>query len=170
MKILLYELQSGNGPLHLEETLSNLGLGEFGESRTVNIELHPQVHGDDLFLNGTVHANLDLPCDRCLTTTQQTIEAKLALWLLAEERPDLDPDEQELVLVQPGQREVDLSGLVAESILLEKPSKVLCQADCRGFCSNCGADLNRGHCDCPQNEMDGRWSDLIEIKQKLEGK
>ncbi len=170
MKILLNELQSGNEPLHLEETLSNLGLGEFGESGTVNIELQPKVHGDDLFLSGTVHAKLTLTCDRCLSPTEQLVDAALSLWLLAEERPDLDPVEQELVLLQPDQREVDLSGLVAESILLEKPSKVLCQADCRGLCPLCGANLNRGQCDCPQSEMDDRWSDLIQIKQKLEGK
>lgn len=170
MKILLNELQSENGPLQWEETLSNLGLGEFGESGGVNIELQLQVHGDDLFLSGTVHAKLILPCDRCLTPTEQMVEAALSLWLLAEERPDLDPDEQEIVLLQPDQREVDLAGLVAESLLLGKPSKALCQADCRGLCPQCGADLNRGQCDCPQDEMDDRWSDLIEIKQKLEGK
>ncbi len=170
MKILLNELQSGNGPLHLEETLSNLGLGEFGKSGTVNIELQPQFHGDDLFLSGTIKAKLTVPCDRCLTPTEQMVDAALSLWLLAEERPDLDPDEQEVVLLQPDQREVDLSGLVAESIMVEKPSKVLCQADCRGLCPQCGADLNPGQCDCPQDAVDDRWSDLIEIKKKLEGK
>jgi uncharacterized protein len=91
------------------------------------------------------------------------------LWLLTAERPELDPAEQDLIILAPGQREVDLSGLLIESIKLSIPPKVLCRTDCRGLCPTCGADLNHGQCGCESTELDDRWSALTEIRQKLEG-
>ncbi len=170
MKILLGDLLDENGSRCYQETLSDLGLESLGDSGTpVVINLDRREQGDDLFLSGKVSTKLTLSCDRCLADARLPVEGSLALWLLTAERPELDPAEQDLIIVAPGQREVDLSGLLIESIKLSIPPKVLCRTDCRGLCPTCGADLNHGQCGCESTELDDRWSALTEIRQKLEG-
>ncbi len=170
MKILPGDLPDEGGSRCYQETLSDLGLEALGDSRTpVVINLDRREQGEDLFLSGKVCTTLSLSCDRCLAEVRLPVEGGLALWLLTAERPELDPEEQDLIILAPGQREVDLSGLLIESIKLAIPPKVLCRTDCRGLCPTCGADLNHGQCDCDLKEMDDRWSALVEIKQKLEG-
>lgn len=170
MKILLGDLLDEGGSRCYQETLSDLGLQALGDSRTpVVINLDRREQGDDLFLSGKVGTTLTLSCDRCLGEARLTVEGSLALWLLTMERPELDPAKQDLIVLAPGQREVDLSALMIESIKLAIPPKVLCRTDCRGLCPTCGADLNHGQCGCENTEMDDRWSALTEIRQKLEG-
>ena len=169
MKIPLGDLQDESGSRCYQETLSDLGLEKLGGPRTqVIIDLDRREQGDDLFLSGTVRTTLTLSCDRCLAMARVPLEGSFTLWLLTTERPELDPEEQELIHLAPGQHEVDLSGPLVESIRLAIPEKVLCRDDCRGLCPTCGADLNHGQCDCDLKEMDDRWSALVEIKQKLE--
>ncbi|MCH7851543.1 MAG: DUF177 domain-containing protein [Candidatus Marinimicrobia bacterium] len=170
MKINLGDLQGESGSRCYQETLSDLGLEALGDSGTavvINLDLREQ--GEDLFLSGKVRTTLTLSCDRCLVAAQLPVEGNLALWLLAAERPELDPEEQDLIILAPGQREVDISGLLIDSIKLAIPPKVLCRTDCRGLCPNCGADLNQGQCGCDNMEIDDRWSALVEIRQELEG-
>ena len=170
MKILLGDLLDESGSRRYQETLSDLGLEALGDSGTavvINLDLREQ--GEDLFLSGKVRTTLTLSCDRCLVAAQLPVEGSLALWLLTAERPELDPEEQDLIVLAPGQREVDISGFLIESIKLAIPPKVLCRTDCRGLCPTCGADLNQGKCGCDNMEIDDRWSALVEIRQKLEG-
>ena len=170
MKILLGDLLDESGSRCYQETLSDLGLEALGDSSmavVINLDLREQ--GEDLFLSGKVRTTLTLSCDRCLVAAQLPVEGSLALWLLTAERPELDPEEKDLIVLAPGQREVDISGLLIESIKLAIPPKVLCRTDCRGLCPTCGADLNQGKCDCDNMEIDDRWSALVEIRQKLEG-
>ena len=43
---------------------------------------------------------------------------------------------------------VDLVAVLTEQLRLQIPFQPLCKADCKGVCSNCGTDLNRGRCAC----------------------
>jgi uncharacterized protein len=55
---------------------------------------------------------------------------------------------------------VDMAPLAREVLLLELPLAPLCAADCRGLCPTCGADLNRGQCECVVELGDPRWAAL----------
>ena len=50
-------------------------------------------------------------------------------------------------------------------LLLELPSKMLCQEDCRGLCPICGKDLNEGPCGCEHDTTDPRWDALKSLFQ-----
>jgi uncharacterized protein len=34
------------------------------------------------------------------------------------------------------------------------------------MCPTCGKNLNKGPCNCPSNEIDPRWADLLKLKNK----
>jgi uncharacterized protein len=59
---------------------------------------------------------------------------------------------------------IDLTDLVREQILLDLPTQILCQEDCKGLCQKCGANLNEVNCNCEENEIDPRWSALKNLK------
>jgi uncharacterized protein len=43
--------------------------------------------------------------------------------------------------------------------------KVICRSDCRGLCSQCGANLNHDECRCETHSVDSRSTPLGRLKQ-----
>lgn len=58
---------------------------------------------------------------------------------------------------------VDVAGLAREAVILALPAQVVCSAECRGLCPQCGRDLNLGECDCAPQDTDGRWAKLKDL-------
>ena len=54
---------------------------------------------------------------------------------------------------------LDLSEPIRQCVIIEKPMKLLCDPECSGLCSNCGANLNQATCECSEG-IDPRWSEL----------
>ena len=89
-------------------------------------------------------------CRRCLTPTEETVDADVHV-LFADTGEDLDdPD----VYPVGGDRrdEIDLLPALREQWLLEVPAFLVC-----------GADLNAGKCDCTP-ESDARWEALRKLR------
>lgn len=65
--------------------------------------------------------------------------------------------------------ELDVDTLVLLEILVNWPSKVLCRADCKGLCPNCGKDLNEGPCGCEadNDSVDPRMAESLANIRKL---
>ena len=59
---------------------------------------------------------------------------------------------------------LDTDILLRDDILLELPSKFLCEKTCKGLCPKCGKNLNEGPCSCSAKETDPR---LAVLKQLL---
>ncbi len=96
-------------------------------------------------------------CRRCLTEVTVPVSDDVHL-LFAESDVD-EADEDDVVLIPAGERELDLRPAVREEWLLAAPSFALCREDCRGLCPSCGADRNREACSCPP-PSDPRWDGL----------
>lgn len=58
----------------------------------------------------------------------------------------------------------DVQDILREQILLEVPFTSVCQEDCKGLCQTCGADLNRGACDCSPLPKNPKLAALANIK------
>jgi len=43
---------------------------------------------------------------------------------------------------------VELDDEIRQEIILDYPIKIICKAECKGLCPNCGQNLNTGECDC----------------------
>jgi len=168
MKIAQSDLQTFEEPKQSRGTLFDIGIGDLGNESTpvtVTYEIHPK--GQDYLLTGTVQTDLLLICDRCLGAARLAVEGSLEVWLCTEERVDLDKEEQDVILLHPGEMGIDISRQVADSIYLAVCQKILCRDDCRGLCPICGVNSNTTQCDCQTDEIDERWAALAEIKQKL---
>jgi hypothetical protein len=60
---------------------------------------------------------------------------------------------------------LDTEPLLVEQLHLAVPMKPVCRPDCKGLCPHCGADRNRGECDCRETDVDPRWAALAKLRQ-----
>lgn len=127
-----------------------------GEGVHVHGRLSGAGHGR-FFFSGSFDGSVASTCRRCLIDVQLNVSDALQL-VFAEAGLD-EADEDDVVPIPPGSRELDLRPAVREEWLLAVPAFALCRADCKGICPTCGADRNTGTCDCVP-DPDVRWAGL----------
>ena len=74
------------------------------------------------------------------------------------DREFYDPDEVQVV--SPDVREIDIRDDLRQFLMLAVPQKLLCKESCAGLCPRCGRNLNRERCSCSVEEIDPRWDKL----------
>ena len=168
MEIYRSDFHHFEGPQLYRETLFDIGINDLGDPETpIEVQIVAHQEGEDFLLRGTVQTELTLPCDRCLGVAHHALNGSFEVWLLAEARPDLEVDEDDILIVPFARPKVDLSEIISRTVYLELPRKMLCHEDCRGLCPTCGTDLNQQSCECQTVTFDERWSALLDIKQHL---
>lgn len=119
-----------------------------------------------------------VPCTRCLVEFELPVEKSFRLVIAPPPGASeggltfatMDDDDPEAVDLYPlPGTKVDLADLVREQIDLALPVRTLCKESCRGLCPHCGVDRNTNSCGCAQ-QLDERWGNLAELKQRLEQK
>jgi len=71
-------------------------------------------------------------CSRCLELVEQPWEKKFLIGIEIEAKAV----------------EVDLGEEVRQEVILNLPTKILCDKECKGLCPNCGGNLNNEKCRC----------------------
>ena len=95
--------------------------------------------GKNVFVYGEIKYSLKTLCTRCLTGVvfQNVVE-------FDEEYSETD-DGEDIYKFKKGL--VDLTEMVDEKLMLSIPYSVYCKDDCKGLCSECGANLNQTKCE-----------------------
>lgn len=122
--------------------------------------------GSRLLLDAGTESVIHLECSRCLMEFDLELSTGFDLVFHREDRSRLPEgtDEEDFILLNDSiESRYDILPRVRESILLELPIRFLCREDCKGLCSNCGANLNESDCGCPAKEPDPRWKDLKKL-------
>jgi len=120
-------------------------------------------------VQGRISGRFAVPCARCLAPA--TVEVQEPDVLLTFLPPSAaDPGREELkqedldTYVHDGKL-IDLVPVVREQLVLAIPITPLCQEDCKGICTTCGADLNQSPCSCARAEAS--TSPWVEALAKL---
>ena len=58
---------------------------------------------------------------------------------------------------------LDVGNIAKNNIVVELPIRFLCKDDCKGICSQCGADLNITECNCKHEQFDERFAVLKKL-------
>lgn len=111
-----------------------------------------------MVLNVKLSSVLSLVCDRCARPfeREKTVEYETLLAF------ELANGESGDIVLLDGDGGLVLDELMEEVFLLEMDTKNLCDQDCKGLCSGCGADLNREPCRC-KKEIDPRLAKLAQL-------
>ena len=111
------------------ELPSDAGLTPNGE---ICYHLMATMTGMDLLVTGSVKLKVTAVCGKCLEEFPMELTVK---------------DVCHLYENAEGQ-EIEISEDIREDLLLAIPLVFKCSPDCKGICTGCGADLNKGKCTC----------------------
>ena len=124
-------------------------------------------------LEGKVSFTADLLCSRCLepypVASESPFHIRYAPRSAAPSDEELEREitGEELELEFFTEPLVSLRELALEQVQLSLPMKPLCGETCAGLCPHCGANRNRGGCDCGEKAGDDRWSALRGFREQL---
>ncbi|MGZ3697779.1 MAG: YceD family protein [Bdellovibrionota bacterium] len=71
---------------------------------------------------------------------------------------------QDLDITYLSQEFIDLSDVLTEQLQLQIPFQPLCREECKGMCTNCGADQNTGRCACSKLNKASPFAVLNNLK------
>lgn len=137
--------------------------GAFRADIDLDLDLDAVVEG--ILVRGTIGADLQLPCSRCLVPQDVHVDSDVAeLFVDPTKREDDDEDDPGYELID-DRTAIDLSVMVRDALLIDLPVRVLCREDCQGLCEECGADRNLGDCGHrPDAAPDPRWAKLADLE------
>jgi uncharacterized protein len=110
-----------------------------------------------VILEYTAKFTYNAPCDRCAKEVERDFTFDFEHILVSQLNNE---DTGDFLVVEDMQLDVDK--LVTDDVLLSLPEKYLCKEDCKGLCSQCGANLNDGECGC-KPLVDSRLEGLLDL-------
>ena len=116
----------------------------------------------ELLITGKNRITVEIPCDRCL----EPVKTELTLDFCKNVDLDASDGEQPEELDETNYidgYELDAEQLLRNEVLIGWPTKILCRDDCKGICSVCGQNLNRGTCNCEDTGLDPRMSVIRDV-------
>lgn len=102
-----------------------------------------------------------IPCDRCLSDVEYDFNVLIDKSLEISDDKTLSCAEDEMGFAK--NTELDVDKLIFDYVLVDWPTKVLCQEDCKGLCQICGINLNKETCNCKAKIVDPRMAKFQDI-------
>ncbi len=134
------------------------------EGAPVEIDLRLEAVMEGVLVTGEVSAALEGECVRCLEPIDDDVVARFQELYVYDDQHDRavatqdhDLDDETLRLEDDL---LDLEPLLRDAVVLALPFQPLCQEDCEGLCTECGARLvaDPGH--THEAPIDPRWAGL----------
>ncbi len=150
-----------NGEVKLPDT--NF-LGEYRFPEPLKVKGSVSDNGKSLVLRADAEGVMITNCARCM----KEITVPVSFHIdenLAREDSGID-DDADVILFS--DTEIEIDDIVYDNFLMNVEGKYLCKEDCKGLCPECGKDLNEGECDCSKENIDPRWSALLDIMKDNE--
>ncbi len=120
-------------------------------------------------IGGNIRAELEVACGRCVEPVDNPVDLQFETAFI---RAENFTEERETELEVKGLdvslfegNEINLVEVAQEQIVTSLPPQVLCKEDCKGLCTECGANKNLRACKCGEAEVDSRWAALKDIKK-----
>lgn len=167
MKLDITSIVNNNGgtiKIEMEEILEDLktGIGTVSFTSPAKFSGHITNNNGMLFLKGLAKVDYRTLCDRCA----QNIERELVIDVnegiieqgVAEEETDESYIDDRYTFMG---NILDLGRIIADSILTGIPATQICQDNCPGLCSICGAQIRGEGCNCNETgQIDSRFEVL----------
>ena len=134
------------------------------EGSPVELDLRLEAVMEGVLVTGTATADLSGECVRCLEPIVDQLDVTFQELFVYDAKPGERADEDPEVSMLEDDL-VDLEPLLRDAVVLALPFQPLCQEDCPGLCTECGArladDPDHGH----EEPVDPRWAGLAELAE-----
>ncbi len=139
---------------------------EFEQLGPLQIDVRAELQGAEIRLRGRLETRVGAKCDRCLALVEIPVQREFDLYyrpvetIAREEEIEIPSEELDVGFFSGAG--IELADVATEQVILSLPMKVLCRADCRGLCPNCGGNRNLEECHCPPPRGDSPFAGLLE--------
>ncbi len=137
------------------------------EGAPVELDLRLEAVMEGVLVTGTAQAVLDGECVRCLEPISDEIEARFQeLFVYDDQAHHRIGDESEDDEASRLEGDLlDLEPLLRDAVVLALPFQPLCEDDCPGLCTECGARLADDPDHAHEAPIDPRWGRLQDLQQ-----
>jgi len=130
----------------------------------LDLDLRLEAVMEGVLVSGTVRGRASGECGRCLDVIDQEVEVDVQELFTYPERvraAEVEGDDEDEVRELVGDL-IDFEPALRDAVVPALPFQPVCQADCPGLCSECGARLadDPGHA---HDVVDPRWSALTRM-------
>lgn len=129
-------------------------------------ELEAVSTGNALLLKGDFQAQIWVECSRCALRFAEPISFKAQDEFILEGTPAAHSHHSNAKVIDDEPyplfegNALLLDEFVHQHLVLNLPTKPLCQEACEGLCPHCGANLNEGKCECDTEELNPAFAEL----------
>ncbi|MDR1773442.1 MAG: DUF177 domain-containing protein [Clostridioides sp.] len=146
--------------LNFNENIEKIAYADkvFELSSPMKIEGSIRKDKDLLYIVADVEFSIIDECSRCLEKINVPLKYKISGYLVEEKNYCEDEYEDNDAFVYSG-NEINLLDVIELTLDFNLPLKNLCKEDCKGLCTECGANLNKGNCSCNEKVNDEVYID-----------
>jgi uncharacterized protein len=119
-----------------------------------------------VLISGQLRVSTNTECSNCLEDFELVYQADIEIFV-DREASDRDDEKEDWIICQ-RRGVVDITDTLRDATMLSRPQRIVCDQDCKGFCVECGTNLNRQSCDCETEIVDPRWDALPQITKEEE--
>lgn len=138
--------------------------------------------GNHIIVIGEAVSSIKSTCSRCLEPIKHPVQTEFTIELRPQSMKTtesaegnkrkriahFEPEDNEPEEVEIGEGDIgyyfedkyDLSEVTRQYLELSIPMQLLCKETCLGLCSTCGANLNKGKCNCPPVKLEHPFAEL----------
>lgn len=158
MKVNIQKLSEGIYEVSEEISVEELGLSQ--ELKTLGdlkLSIFVDKFDNSFRVKLNIKADLIEQCDKCLEEFGAKFnESGEQIYQVG--RNEFEDDDIEVL--PDNTKEIDLSKLINEVFLINRPIQKTCKEDCCGLCTVCGKNLNKSTCNCKIDGIDPRFEKL----------
>ena len=133
------------------------------EGAPVEIDLRLEAVMEGVLVTGTATADLDGECVRCLDPIVDSLDVRFQELYMYDDLGDHASDEEDDDVSMLEDDLLDLEPLLRDAVVLALPFQPLCQDDCPGLCTECGAQLKDDPDHSHVAPIDPRWASLTTL-------
>lgn len=135
------------------------------EGSDLELDLRLESVMEGVLVSGTARGRATGACGRCLEDLERELEVRIQeLFVFAGKSPEAEEDED---LRELEGDLIDLEPVLRDAVVPSLPFQPVCQDDCPGLCSECGARL----ADDPDHHhdvVDPRWASLSTLHDPVQ--
>lgn len=122
--------------------------------------------GGYMRLTAVAAIDYNAECARCLLPLERSFEVSVERTIVSQGTLENTPDDEADEYLVMSENAVDPDQLFIEELMMEFPTRELCDENCKGLCPKCGKNLNDGDCGCVKKEIDPRLAILQKLLEK----
>ncbi|WP_224769401.1 YceD family protein [Nocardioides ochotonae] len=136
------------------------------EGAPVELDLRLEAVMEGVLVTGMAKAVVEGECARCLEEIADELGVRFQELFVYDDLRDSDADDEDNGVSNLQDDLLDLEPLLRDAVVLALPFQPLCQDDCPGLCTECGARLADDPDHQHEEAIDPRWAGLTALNKK----